>query len=261
MPEVLVQVVTTANGVATLSWVGAGESATLEDAVARAANAALLGGDVHRLEVALPTTDSVGRRAVLRAGFRLEGLRRDAERLPDGSFGDVAVFARLARDQVHGPDGFSGVMNSALPKKRLIAHVLLQDGAGRLLLCETQFKSDWELPGGIVEPDESPRLGALREVREELGVDLPVGRLLLVDWMPPYLGWGDALELIFAGPTVTAADLTGFVLQPTEIRSVRLLTLDQARSVVTPLSHRRLTVAMGLEAGEVAYLENGRRTG
>ena len=63
-------------------------------------------------------------------------------------------------------------MNSALPRKRLIAHVLIRDDEGRVLLCETQFKPDWELPGGIVEPGESPRLGAIREVREELGVDL-----------------------------------------------------------------------------------------
>jgi hypothetical protein len=30
--------------------------------------------------------------------------------------------------------GFSGVMNSALPKKRLIAHVVMRDEAGRVLL-------------------------------------------------------------------------------------------------------------------------------
>ena len=53
-------------------------------------------------------------------------------------------------------------MNSALPRKRLIAHVLIRDDQGRVLLCETQFKPDWELPGGIVEPGESPRLGAVR---------------------------------------------------------------------------------------------------
>ena len=58
-------------------------------------------------------------------------------------------------------------MNSALPRKRVIAHVLIRDEQGRVLLCETQFKADWELPGGIVEPLESPRVGAVREVLEE----------------------------------------------------------------------------------------------
>jgi 8-oxo-dGTP pyrophosphatase MutT (NUDIX family) len=76
-------------------------------------------------------------------------------------------------------------MNSALPKKRLIAHVLMRDVRDRVLLCETQFKKDWELPGGIVEPLEPPRLGAAREVAEELGIELEIGRLLVVDWMPP----------------------------------------------------------------------------
>ena len=120
-----------------------------------------------------------------------------------------------------GPHGFSGVMNSALPKKRLIAHVLLRDPAGRVLLCETQFKTDWELPGGIVEPYETPRQGAIREVTEELGIELAVGRLLVVDWMPPYLGWDDAIEMIFDGGLVDEDDLAAWSLQPTEIKRGR----------------------------------------
>jgi hypothetical protein len=44
-------------------------------------------------------------------------------------------------------------------------------------------------------------------VREELGIDLEVGRLLVVDWMPPYLGWDDAIEMIFDGGMVTENDL------------------------------------------------------
>jgi 8-oxo-dGTP diphosphatase len=72
-------------------------------------------------------------------------------------------------------------MNLALRRKRLIAHVLMRDEQDRVPLYETQFKEDWELPGGIVEPLEPARLGAAREVREELGVDLQVGRLLVAD--------------------------------------------------------------------------------
>ena len=71
-----------------------------------------------------------------------------------------SLYARLAGDLVGGPDGFSGVMNTVLPRKRLIAHVLMRDQRGRILLCDTMFKSDWELPGGIVEPGEPPRAGA-----------------------------------------------------------------------------------------------------
>lgn len=177
--------------------------------------------------------------------------------LPDGSVDDVVLFARLAADRTDDPIGFSAVMNSALPKKRLIAHVLMRDTDGRVLLCDTQFKADWELPGGIVEPGEAPRIGAIREVREELGVDLSVARLLVADWMPPYLGWDDAMELIFDGGPVTQAAIDRFSLQPSEIRSVRLCTLAEARQRVTELSYRRLRIAAELAPDETAYLEDG----
>ncbi len=246
-------------GIATLDWDGVIDGETLERAVSTVADDSLLGHGLRRLEVALPVTDRGARRAVLRAGFRLEGVRREVLPQADGSFVDVCLYARLAADQVHGPDGFSGVMNSALPRKRLIAHVLIRDDQDRILLCDTRFKSDWELPGGIVEPLEPPRIGAAREVLEELGVVRPIGPLLVADWMPPYLGWEDAVELIFDGGRITEAELGDLVLQPSEILSVRLCTPAEVADRVTPLSHRRLTIAAGLGPGEFAYLENGRR--
>ena len=167
------------------------------------------------------------------------------------------LYSRLASDEFGGRTGFSAVMNTALPRKRLIAHVLMRDAPGRILLCETQFKPDWELPGGIVEAGEPPRVGAVREVREELGIDLELGRLMITDWMPPYLGWEDAVELIYDGGPIEEPDLAALALQPAEIRRVALVTLDEAAELVTPLSWRRLSVATSLAAGESAYLENG----
>ncbi|MFL6047984.1 MAG: NUDIX hydrolase [Propionibacteriaceae bacterium] len=246
-------------GIATLSWSGSIGGESLEQALKATADDALLSQGLRRLEVSLPAEDLTARRAVLRSGFRLEGIRRQAVERPDGSYGDICLFARLASDQPYGPHGFSGVMNSALPKKRLIAHVLLRDVLGRVLLCETQFKADWELPGGIVEPYETPRQGASREVTEELGIERAVGRLLVVDWMPPYLGWDDAIEMIFDGGQINEEDLAAWSLQPTEIKRVALVDLDTAASLLTPLAHRRLVLAALLGPNEMAYTEEGRR--
>jgi 8-oxo-dGTP pyrophosphatase MutT (NUDIX family) len=250
--------------VGVLSWTGASghpDDVELAAAVATAADAALAGPEVRRLQAVVPASDVRGRRALLRAGFRLEGVRRQVLRRGDDGHDDEWLLSRLRTDEVDGPHGFSAVMSSALPRKRLIAHVLLRDAEGRILLCETRFKSDWELPGGIVEPGEPPRVGALRELQEELGVDWPVGPLLLVDWMPPYLGWEDALELVYDGGVVSEADLDRFVLQPSEIIQTRLCTLAEAAALVTPLSHRRLALAATLAPGETAYLEDGSRPG
>jgi 8-oxo-dGTP diphosphatase len=257
VPELVFRVEESGGGAASLSWEGDAAPDALVVAVRAAADQALVGGGLRRLELTLPASDSRSRRAAVRAGFRLEGVRRQAFAQTDGSFADLALFGRLSTDEVTGPTGFSGVMNSALPRKRLIAHVLMRDEAGRALLCETQFKTDWELPGGIVEPGEAPRLAAAREVREELGIELAVGRLLVADWMPPYLGWEDAVELIFDGGLITPAQIEQYILQPSEIKRIRLCTLDDARDLVTELSHRRLTLAAQLTPPATLYLENG----
>ena len=258
MTDVEISVSVFDSGIATFNWQGAVSPDSLMRALSTAAEDALQNRALRRLEVSVPADDLGVRRAVLRAVFRMEGIRRQAVERPDRSYGDVCLFARLASDQTFGPHGFSGVMNSALPKKRLIAHVLLQDTVGRVLLCETQFKADWELPGGIVEPYETPRQGAIREVAEELGIELPVGRLLVVDWMPPYLGWDDAIEMIFDGGRIDEDDLAAWSLQPTEIKRVALVDLDTAAGLVTPLAHRRLVLAASLGPDEMAYTEDGR---
>ena len=258
MTDVEISVSVLDSGIATFRWEGAVSPDSLMRAISTAAEDALRNRGLRRLEISVPAEDLAARRAVLRAGFRLEGVRRQAVAWPDGLYGDVCLFARLASDQTYGPLGFSGVMNSALPKKRLIAHVLLRDAVGRVLLCETQFKADWELPGGIVEPYETPRQGAIREVTEELGIELAVGRLLVVDWMPPYLGWDDAIEMIFDGGRVGEDDLAAWSLQSTEIKQVALVDLGTAAGLVTPLAHRRLVLAASLGPDEMAYTEDGR---
>lgn len=252
-PRLLVSV---DDGIATLSWDDASDPGSVQAELTMQAEQLFASG-VRRLEVARPAIDTGGRRAALRSGFRVEGLRRAVVDLGNGAWGDLVLYSRLASDEFGGRTGFSAVMNTALPRKRLIAHVLMRDGSGRILLCETQFKPDWELPGGIVETGEPPQVGAVREVREELGIDLVLGRLMITDWMPPYLGWEDAVELIYDGGTIEEADLTSLTLQPAEIRRVALVTLEEAAELVTPLSLRRLTVASGLGPAESAYLENG----
>lgn len=53
---------------------------------------------------------------------------------------------------------------------------------GRVLLSQrktgTHLAGAWEFPGGKVEPDEDPRDAVVRELREELGVDVEVADIL-----------------------------------------------------------------------------------
>lgn len=216
----------------------------LEKAISLAADDALIAHNLRRLQVELPVTDRPARRALHRCGFRLEGTLRDAHQRPDGTFEDVAIYARLATDVVYGPVGFSGVMNSVLPTKRVIGHVVFTDGQGRVLLTETTYKEDWELPGGIVEPGETPRQGAQREVMEEIGLAFELGQPALIDWMPPSLGWSDAIEFIFDGGMLTPNLVAAMQPGDGEIRALHWVDPAELDERVTPLSARRIRLIL-----------------
>jgi ADP-ribose pyrophosphatase YjhB (NUDIX family) len=65
--------------------------------------------------------------------------------------------------------------------------VLPVDQAGRLLLVRHAGHDDgWAVLGGAVEPGESPAQAAVRETREEIGVDVRLVRLLDVLGGPDY---------------------------------------------------------------------------
>lgn len=61
------------------------------------------------------------------------------------------------------------------------AGAVVRDASGRLLLVRRGHEpalGKWSLPGGRIEPGESPQQAAAREVREETGLEVRVGELL-----------------------------------------------------------------------------------
>ncbi|MFB6213238.1 MAG: NUDIX hydrolase [Candidatus Nanohaloarchaea archaeon] len=54
--------------------------------------------------------------------------------------------------------------------KELAGSLVIEDG--KLLLLYREDEQHWEVPGGKVKEDESPTEAAVREAREEIGVEL-----------------------------------------------------------------------------------------
>ena len=62
---------------------------------------------------------------------------------------------------------------------RACAATLLLDPAGRVLLVRQAYGNRlWGLPGGIVDAGETPVDAAIREAREEVGLDVTVDALV-----------------------------------------------------------------------------------
>lgn len=158
-------------------------------------------------------------------------------------------------------------LNAKLPKKRVIAQGIVRATDGRVLLCELTYKKDWDLPGGVVDPGESPAQCVVREIHEELGLHLTVEALLAVNWLPPYRGWDDALLCLFDLGTVEADLLDQAVLSPREIRGAYWVTPQELADHVAPYTAAMVaevlaetaSTAPGAGAAGTAYLEDSRR--
>jgi 8-oxo-dGTP diphosphatase len=73
------------------------------------------------------------------------------------------------------------VTSSSEPRKRTLVVAGLVARDGRVLITQrtaTQaLPLQWEFPGGKVEPGEAPVAALVRELREEIGVGVEVGRI------------------------------------------------------------------------------------
>lgn len=224
------------------------------EAVREAVEAGFADGNT-RVETHVDPDDSSAQRIATFSGLMREGVARG---VADGA--DRVVYARLADDTpVEDPMGFRRLLNSFLPRKRAIGQMLIRDHDGRVLLCTLTYKRDRDLPGGVVEVGESPRDATVREVTEELGLELSAGRLLLTDWLPPWGGWDDAVCLVFDGGVHDAAIADQIVKQAREIREARFCTLEEVRTHCADFTARRIEAALAnLDGSGSAYTESGR---
>ena len=62
--------------------------------------------------------------------------------------------------------------------------VVVLDADGRLLLTHRVDTGEWAVPSGILEPGEQPGPAALRELREETGIEAELVRITSVDVSP-----------------------------------------------------------------------------
>jgi ADP-ribose pyrophosphatase YjhB (NUDIX family) len=151
---------------------------------------------------------------------------------------------------------FNPGIAARLPRKTAAGGALIRDQAGRILFLEPTYKPTLDIPGGIVEYDESPYDACHREVQEELGLDLEIGGLLVVDWVPAQGPWTDFLAFVFDGGVLDTPTLT---LDPTEARSHHFLTLEEATPHLRPSLSRRLSLAQqSLTTGTPTYADFGR---
>jgi len=87
-----------------------------------------------------------------------------------------------------------------------IAETIVTNDAGQVLLIKRKFPprvGDWALPGGFLDWGESAEIAAIREVREETGLEVRLARLLCTMGLPSLLNPEQCImKAIFIGEII-----------------------------------------------------------
>ena len=144
-----------------------------------------------------------------------------------------------------------------LPKKRMSVGCLFFDNNGRLLIVNPTYKKPWEIPGGTVETNESPREALIREVAEELGLDCQPGRLLCIDYSSENVRRTESLQLIFDGGSLSKKQITRIRLPYDELSEYRFVNTKKGLRKLNPKLRRRVQHCLKVLSGEATavYLE------
>ncbi|MEU6770138.1 NUDIX hydrolase [Streptomyces sp. NPDC046759] len=135
------------------------------------------------------------------------------------------------------------------------AAAVLQDGAGRFLIVKPGYKPGWNLPGGGVDEGETPAQAARRELLEELGVDQPIGRLLVSAFVRTPAG--SHMYFVFDGGVLGEEQRAAIVLQESELADYRFSAPDEIGPDEIPAPVRPVWEAAlaCLTEGSTAYRE------
>jgi ADP-ribose pyrophosphatase YjhB (NUDIX family) len=145
----------------------------------------------------------------------------------------------------------------SLPKKRIAAGCLFFDEQGKVMLVKPTYKPGWEIPGGGVEHNESPKQCCQREIQEELGLKRKTGVLLVVDYTRETDEKTESLHFVIDGGILSSPDIESIELGQDELSEYRFFPMDALPPELTDTLRNRLMAAGQQKLyGTGTYLED-----
>lgn len=143
-----------------------------------------------------------------------------------------------------------------LARVRQGAGALITLPDGRVVMYDVSYRDYLELPGGAVESGESPPAACARECREELGVAIAAGRLLVVDHQTDGGERGHSVMFVYDGGVVEESALD--VVPTDEGHGVVLVDPPELGDVTIPRLANRIRHALAArKTGTVVEAVNG----
>lgn len=132
-------------------------------------------------------------------------------------------------------------IRSLVPRHRIGIAVVALDEDDRILMLEHVFHPyvPWGLPGGWLDRGESPRSGAVRELREETGLSAHVGTILNVSRQQD----PESVNMAFL-----ATDVRGTIKLSKEIIDAQWFPADALPAPILPFTRQAIQTAITLRS-------------
>lgn len=113
-----------------------------------------------------------------------------------------------------------------LPRRISSSAMILENSVGQVLIVKANYKPYWTFPGGIIDPGETPKEGAIRETFEEVGIRVDPRAVEFVAVVSRKSTYAETYQFIFKAP-LHMGTLKNIVLQASEIDEYQFVTKEQ----------------------------------
>ena len=144
-----------------------------------------------------------------------------------------------------------------LPKKQVGTAVLFFNEKGELLILKPDYKDGWLVPGGATDENESPLHCAIRETKEEIGIDISELQLVGVYYGPKKGVFTDSLKFIFSGGVLNKNQIAEIKLQTEELEKYAFTSQQEAISLFSSSLQKSVPACLeAIKNKTVAYIES-----
>ena len=144
-----------------------------------------------------------------------------------------------------------------LPKKIVGTAVLFFNDLGELLIVKPDYRDGWLVPGGSAEEEEAPLECAIRETKEEIGLDIPEMKLIGVFHSPKKSPKHfDSLKFIFFGGVLNEEQISQIKLQTDELEEYKFKSISEAMPLLSPSLQKSVPACLeAIKNKTFAYIE------
>lgn len=142
-----------------------------------------------------------------------------------------------------------------LSGKRISAGALFFNERGELLMVKPNYTNYWSLPGGIVDKNESPLAGCIREIEEEIGLKIRKLSLIACTYVFDKKYNDESIQLHFYGGKLTEKQIGSIVLDNEELDEYQFVPLKDVIDYNKQIGEKIENYKLSINNNTISYFE------